>query len=291
MADRKSRRISTLGSRLSSLASVALVLILIGVAALTGIAGRNLTDEVRRHLGFTVKMERDCPSRDIDRLKKALLESGAVDVLTFNSADDILAAESAYLGEDIISIIDENPYSAELDVRVRPAYSTPDSIAALVERYGRAQGVAEVITESAVIEGVDATLKRVGLVLVAVAAVLLAVSVALIHNTISLSIYARRFVIHTMKLVGATGAFIRRPFIRAAIAGGACAGLVASAVLCGMRVYASTLDPLLDAALPWLAVGLTCAALVLLGALICGLTATFATNRYLRSSYDSMFLK
>ncbi len=291
MANRRSRRISTLGSRLSSLASVALVLVLLGVAALCGVAGRNLNEEVRRNLGFTIKMERDCASRDIDLLKKSLLDSGVVELLTFSSAEDILKEESEYLGEDISATIDENPYSAELDVRVRSSYSSPDSIALLAERYKNARGVEEIITESSVIEGVDSTLRRVGLILVLLAAVLMFISVALIHNTISLSIYARRFVIHTMKLVGATGAFIRRPFIQSAAFGGCISGVVAAGFLALLRAYGSSLDPLFGEALPWSSVIAVGILLAITGGLICLITAVIATNRYLRASYDQMFLK
>ncbi len=215
MADKRSRRISTFGSRITSLVSVALVLILLGLASLMGLAGKNLTDDVRRNLGFIVKMERDCPDAAINTVKQALLASPSVERLTFSSADDIMEQESQYLGEEIGALLDANPYSAEFDVKVRPAYATPDSIEAAVEFFSSMAGVDEIVTESAVIEGVDSTLRRLGAVLLIVAAILLAVSVALINNTISLSIYARRFVIHTMKLVGATGGFIRRPFLRA----------------------------------------------------------------------------
>ena len=291
MADKRLRRISTFGSRITSLVSVALVLVLLGVAALMGVAGKNLTDDVRRNLGFVIKMERDVPEASVNQLKQALLASDAVEVLTYNSADDILAQESEYLGEDVSSLLDANPYASEFDIKVRPAYASPDSIAALVDMYDSYQGVSEVVTESAVIEGVDSTLRRVGAILLAVAIVLLAVSIALINNTISLSIYARRFVIHTMKLVGATGGFIRRPFLLAGMVNGLFAGMAATLLLVGARFYISSLDPLLEAALPWACVAVVCVALVVIGTLICVLTAAFATNRYIRSSYDEMFLK
>lgn len=291
MADKRSRRISTFGSRITSLVSVALVLVLLGVAALMGVVGKNLTDDVRRNLGFVIKMERDVPEASVNQLKQALLASDAVEVLTYNSADDILAQESEYLGEDVSSLLDANPYASEFDIKVRPAYASPDSIAALVDMYDSYQGVSEVVTESAVIEGVDSTLRRVGAILLAVAIVLLAVSIALINNTISLSIYARRFVIHTMKLVGATGGFIRRPFLLAGMVNGLFAGMAATLLLVGARFYISSLDPLLEAVLPWACVAVVCAALVVIGTLICVLTAAFATNRYIRSSYDEMFLK
>lgn len=291
MADKKSRRISTLGSRATSLVSVALVLVLLGLAALMTMAGKSLTDELRRNLGFIVKMERQCPEQAINAMKQALLASPAVDMLTYSSADDIMAQESEFLGDDIGSMLDANPYSPEFDIKVRPDYAAPDSIIMLTERFASLDGVAEVVTESAVIEGVDSTLRRVSSVLLIVAAILLIVSVTLINNTISLSIYARRFVIHTMKLVGATRGFIRRPFLRASALSGLLSGLVASAVITALRVYAPTVDPMLDGALPWTVVAGVCVIITATGVMICTATAVFATNRYLKASYDEMFLK
>lgn len=291
MTDRKSRRISTFSSRITSLVSVALVLVLLGIAALMGIAGKNLTDNLRRDLGFFVKMERECPEAQINIMKQSLLSSPAINTVTYSSAEDILSQESEYIGEEIGAMLDVNPYSPEFEVKVNPAYASPDSIRMLTERYENAAGVQEIITESAVIEGVDSTLRRISTILLIVAAILLAVSVALINNTVSLSIYGRRFVIHTMKLVGATGAFIRRPFILAGLTNGLTAGALASAFLIGTRIYAGTLDPLIGQALPWLYVAAICVALVAAGAAICILTARFATNRYIKASYDEMFLK
>ena len=189
MTDRKSRRISTFSSRITSLVSVALVLVLLGLACLMGVAGKNLTDNLRRNLGFFVKMERECPEAQINIMKQSLISSPAVNSVTYTSAEDILAQESEYIGEEIGTMLDVNPYSPEFEVKVNPAYASSDSIRALTERYENAQGVQEIITESAVIEGVDSTLKRVGSILLIVAAIMLAVSVALINNTISLSIY------------------------------------------------------------------------------------------------------
>ena len=291
MTDRKSRRISTFSSRITSLVSVALVLVLLGLACLMGVAGKNLTDNLRRNLGFFVKMERECPEAQINIMKQSLISSPAVNSVTYTSAEDILAQESEYIGEEIGTMLDVNPYSPEFEVKVNPAYASSDSTRALTERYENAQGVQEIITESAVIEGVDSTLKRVGSILLIVAAIMLAVSVALINNTISLSIYGRRFVIHTMKLVGATGSFIRRPFILAGFVNGLTAGAIASAFLIGIRFYAGTIDPMLDQALPWFYVAAICVLLVLIGAAICVVTAMFVTNRYIKASYDEMFLK
>lgn len=291
MADRKRRRISTLGSRITSLVSVALVLILAGLAAMTAIAGKRLTDDVRRNIGFVVKMERDCLPDKVDALRLSLDADASVERVAFASAEDILAQESQFLGDDITDMLDRNPYAAEFDVKVRPACAHLDSIGALVALYSRFDGVDDVITESAVIEDVDAALSKAGAIFLIVALVLLVVCVALINNTVSLSIYSRRFVIHTMKLVGATGGFIRRPFLNAAAVNGLVAGIIASVALVAIRLYGSSVDPLVAEALPPQAMALVCLCATSTGVAICTLTAFFATSRYLRASYDEMFLK
>ncbi len=111
----------------------------------------------------------------------------------------------------------------------------------------------------------------------------------LINNTVSLAIYSRRFIIHTMKLVGATGAFIRRPFLIAGLATGATAAAIAIAVLAAIRAYSTSFDAALDSALPWPSMGWIFAGVLACGLLICLIASIIATNRYLRADYDEMF--
>ena len=152
-------------------------------------------------------------------------------------------------------------------------------------------GVAEVNSETAVIEGVDAMVERTTIVLSGLALLLLIVSIALIGNTVSLSIYGRRFIIHTMKLVGATPGFIRRPFVLAGMRDGFLAGVGASTVILALRYYVPQLEPMCAELLSWESTAAICAGMVIIGSAITALTALVASNRYLRASYDEMFLK
>ncbi len=289
--NKRAKQISTLGSRATALVSVCLVLFLLGAAALAGLAGHKLRDDARRNIGFTVMMEHECPRTDFDAMKRRLLATPAIETFIYTSAEDILAQESESLGDDIAAMLGANPYSSEFEVRMRPAYANPDSVQVLSERFAEAPGVSSVLCDVNLIAGLDNAINRTGLVLVVLALVLLVVSIALINNTVSLSIYGRRFIIHTMKLVGATGGFIRRPFIIAALEGGLIAGLVASAGLVAMRFYMPSVLLNADVLFPWVSVAVIVAAMVVAGALICALTAMFAANRFLRASYDEMFLK
>lgn len=291
MTDNKSKRISTFGSRFTSMMSVCMVLLLLGLAGLTAIVTHRLDNDVLRNIGFVVLLERECPSEDINVLKRELLQSPGIESIEFKSAEEILAEESDFMGEDIAALIDANPYSGEIDVKVRPAYASPDSIAGLTDYVSHFAGVYDIVTETALIEGVHTMSRRITAVLLALAVLLLVISVALIGNAVSLSIYSRRFIIHTMKLVGATGSFVRRPFLVAACTNGAIAGVLASVLL---LLSAHFLPQF--ASLPGIPVSipeqlLMCVALVIAGVLLCSLTAVVATNRYLRANYDEMFLK
>lgn len=291
MSKKRSVRISTLGSQITSVISVSLVLLILGLLAMILVASRSLGEQVRSNMGFIVKVERGATDVDVNRLKQYFGAAPYVDRYVFSSADDILAEESKYIGEDLASLTDENPYGAEFDVKVRANWATGDSIESLAARVQAYDAVEEVVTETAVIDSINSVLSRVGWVLAAIAAALLVISFVLINNTVSLSVYSRRFIIHTMTLVGATGGFIRRPFVLAGLATGAVAALVAIGLLAALRGYAATLDPIVETAVGWNSMWLIFAAMMLTGLIICGLASMIATNRYLRAGYDEMFMK
>lgn len=291
MTDPRRRRISTLGSRLTSTVSVAMVLLLLSLASLTGIAAGRLQDEVRSALGFTVIMSTDSPEAHINGVKTALMAHRGVDTFTYASADEILRSESEAMGEDIAELCEGNPYNSEFDVHVRPSYSSVDSIEALSAFFADLPSVSEVIAQSAVIDKVDSTVRRTALILTALGALLLIIASALISNTISLSIYGRRFIIHTMKLVGATPAYIRRPFVLSGIRMGLAGGCVAALILVWIRYYITDILPSVGQLAPWAAVWIVVAAVIIAGGVLTGITSVMAANRYLRASYDQMFLK
>lgn len=289
--NKTSRRISTLGSRFTSMISVCLVLLLLGIGAMAGLIGSGIAGEVRRNVGFVVKLERDCSDDNIRAIATALESHPAVASAEFLSADSILAEESKFLGESLSDDVDENPFFPEFNVNLEAGATAPDSVAAITAYFESIEGVGEIVSENAVIEGVDKALRRTGTFALIGAAALLMVAIALINNTVSLSIYSRRNTIHTMKLVGATRGFIRAPFVRSAALNGLVAGVIASGLLAFLRIYAATFDPIVGASLPWVEMAILFLGLLAIGTALCALTAAFAINRHLNSSYEDLFLK
>ncbi|MDE5682931.1 MAG: permease-like cell division protein FtsX [Muribaculaceae bacterium] len=289
--NKTSRRISTLGSRFTSMISVCLVLLLLGIGAMAGLIGNGIAGEVRRNVGFVVKLERDCSDDNIRAIATALESHPAVASAEFLSADSILAEESKFLGESLSDDVNENPFFPEFNVNLEAGATAPDSVAAITAYFESIEGVGEIVSENAVIEGVDKALRRTGTFALIGAAALLMVAIALINNTVSLSIYSRRNTIHTMKLVGATRGFIRAPFVRSAALNGLVAGVIASGLLAFLRIYAATFDPIVGASLPWVEMAILFLGLLAIGTALCALTAAFAINRHLNSSYEDLFLK
>jgi cell division transport system permease protein len=291
MSKKKNSHISTLGSRLTSVISVTLVLVILGILALTAVGARSVTNQVKENLTVIVKMAPETSEDDINNAKHQILTQQYIAAHSFLSADMVLAQEVEYIGDETVNLMDENPYGAEFELRLKPAYANPDSLASIQNRLAQLAGVDEIITNATVAQNVDQTIEKLTLVMLSIAAALLAISLVLIHNTVSLSIYSRRFIIHTMKLVGATASFIRRPFIRAGAAIGAVSGVAASAIIAGAHTYLVSVDPDVAVNIPLEATLVVYGALILLGIIVCSLTSMWSANRYIRKNFDQLFKK
>lgn len=264
---------------------------MLGGALAVSLVGNSLTDKLRSNFAITVIVARDVDSPTLGDIKQLLNHMPGRAKVKYLSAAEILAAETALAGNEASGMLTENPFNDELELHLKPQYTHPDSVKAITTLIAKQKGVESVMSDGDLLRQVHSTLSNIALTLIILAALLLFISIVLINNTISLSIYSRRFLIHTMRLVGATSAFIRAPFVRSAALSGLIAGLIASGVLLGIRAYAPMFYPEIDSTLPWSEAAAIAAAITVLGAAICGLTATFSANHYLTSTYDDLFLK
>lgn len=278
-------------TRATATVSVALVLVILGIAAMVGVATHRLSQSVRDNMGFVVIFNEDVTADDIAGVTEHLKSTGAVSRTEYSSPDDILARWQKMVGEDedILRLANVNPFTAELEVIVNPEYASADSIGGLVAPLALMPQVGDVKIHSDLIDNVNATLRSVSLTLVAIAIALLVVSFVLIFNTVRLSVYSKRFIINTMQLVGATSGFIRRPFLSESVVNGAVAGVIALLIVTAMLYSCRTLDGTIASILDWGTAGLVMGGMVITGMLICLIAALFACNRYLSLSYDELY--
>ena len=289
MEQKNHTRIAGMGDRVTSTISVTLVLFILGLVAAINITFSNLDKELKEKIGFTVVLHDSIPAQDIEALLRQCDAAPYISDYKYLSAEDALMEETAGDGQELVEMLGVNPYSPMLDIRVKSPWANVDSISGLVGAWEKRAEVAEVSVNTDVVKNLDSNARMFSTILLVIAAVLLLITFVLINNTVRLTVYSRRFTIHTMKLVGATGGFIRRPFLISNLIQGIIAAIIASGLLGALFAWRKNWNPSLGALLPWSAAAVIFGIILITGMAICTLAAVFATNRYLRADYDEMF--
>jgi cell division transport system permease protein len=269
--------------------SVALVLLLLGIVATLGLAASSITTDIKEHLGFDVILKESATADQVNAFKQQFAKAPYVASFVYHSPEEAMNTWQAEMGEDLVQLLEVNPFLPEFEVNLRANYACADSLDAIVLPLQKQEQVQEVNVHTEMVDSVNRNISTLMLVLIVAACALTPISFVLINNTVRLTIYSHRFTIHTMKLVGASRGFIRRPFMLSNLLQGALAAVVASALLAAMASYVFSLDPSLQAYVGWEQLAVVFAALLVIGILICLLAAWSATQRYLTRSYDELF--
>lgn len=290
MSKHRKSVISTFSAQITSTISVALVLLVLGIVAFMGVAAHHLTTDIKENLGFVVMLDDNISESSINSLKQKWSKSPYVASQQFISAEEALQQESERMGEDILEMMaGVNPYQPEFEIKVKSQYATPDSIESITASLIGTPGITNIITDTTMADEINSTIHNVIIALGIIVLALLLISFVLINNSVRLTIYSKRFIIHTMKLVGATGGFIRRPFLINNIIHGFIASIIAIAILVSAFYYLRTIEYSVSESISWAEAGIIFGALAITGIIICAISALFATNKYLRTSYDDMF--
>lgn len=266
-----------------------LVLFILGIIALMAVVADRVTDEIKENMGFDVLLNDTSNDADLAALEKEIASAPyALEVVAHTPAE-AASQWQAETGEDVVELLGVNPFAAEIEVRVKPQWANTDSLRAIAAALEKQEFVERVSLQADMIDSVNSNISTIAIALSVVALALLFISFVLINNTVRLTVYARRFIIHTMKLVGAKPAFIRRPFIVNNVVQGVIAALIASLLVVLLWQYVASLDPIIEnlvttAQMVWIVV-----ALVLAGMFICAIAALWASNKYISLSYDEMF--
>lgn len=289
MEKKNQSRIAGVGDRVTSTISVTLVLFILGLVAAINITFGTLDRELKEKMGFTVVLRDSVPSEEIGKLRQICVSAPYVSDFKYLSPEEVLREEAGSEGPALVEMLGVNPYSPMFDIRVKQNWANVDSINALVDAWSAIGVVDEVSVNTDMVENLTRNARMFITVMLVIAAALLLISFVLINNTVRLTVYARRFTIHTMRLVGATPGFIRRPFIISNLIQGVVAGIIASGLLAALIWWGKNWDAALEPLLPWPMAGVIFVGIVMVGMAICSLAAFMATNRYLRADYDEMF--
>lgn len=286
----KSRKgFSSLSVQATATVSVALVLLLLGIVASLGLAARRITTEIKEHLGFDVVLTEQATLDRVNEFKQMFSDAPYVASFRYFSPEQANETWREEMGEDLTELLDVNPFLPEFEVNVKADYAVADSLDAIVLPITQMDDVYQVNAHTEVVDRVNRNLSTLMWVLLVAVAALLPISFVLINNTIRLTIFSRRFTIHTMKLVGASRGFIRRPFLLSNLLQAVIAAIIASALLAGMYCYIWSLDQSLQSVLTEPMLVWVCCGMLVCGLALCLIAALVATQRYLTRSYDELF--
>ena len=287
--NKKFTTVSFFNSRLTSVISIALVLFLLGLIFLMGLMGDTLSRFVKENITFSVVLKDNIREAEVKRMQKRLEAEPFIKSAEYISKEQASKELEEELGERPETFLGFNPLQASLEVKLNSEYANPDSLQLIEKKIKTYTNVSELLYRKDMMEIVNDNMKRIGIILLTLAVVLMIISFVLISNTIRLLIYSKRFLIHTMKLVGATPGFIRRPFMIYNMVGGLFAAILAILMLMGALYYLQQeLSGFIDL-LNTDALLLVFAAVLILGIMLSLIATFFAVNKYLRMGVDKLY--
>ena len=242
MKRRKKLKISWILQGITSTISTSLLLILLGLVVLLSLTARVVANSVRENLTVTVVLDDDVLTADAERLQDTLSAKSYVSSIEYISREQALEEQIESMGIDPTDFLGANPFSISMEIKVRPEYSCNDSLQWISEELRGVKLVADVLYQKDLVESLNRNLHRASFFMLAVAVLLIIISLSLINNTVRLSVFNHRFILHTMKLVGAKWSFIRRPFLIRGFWIGVASALIADAAILSGIYWASTYD-------------------------------------------------
>lgn len=276
-------------SYLSSVISTSLVLFLLGFTGLFLLNAKRISSYFKENVGLSIYLNENLKEADVTRFRKQLDAADYVRETRYISKEDAAEDYKKNLGDDFAPFLKFNPLPASIEAKLQPLYANSDSITVLQHMLERNPMVDEVSYQKNLLDLVNHNIERISIIMLLFSALLLFVSIVLINNTIRLSVYSKRFLINTMKLIGATHGFIIKPFVSRSIIQGFIAGAVATTMLSGLIyiLYKEFNDILefTDANI----LLIVFASMIAMGIIITLLATYFSVQRFVRLNSDDLY--
>ena len=269
--------------------STTLVLLLLGLVVFFVLGAHNLSVYVKENINFSILISDDMKDSDILKLQKKLDKEPFVKATEYISKKQALREQTEAMGTDPQEFLGYNPFTASIEVKLHSDYANSDSIAKIEKKIKKNTNIQEVLYQKDLIDAVNDNIRNISLMLLGLAVILTFISFALINNTIRLTIYSKRFLIHTMKLVGASWSFIRRPFLRRNFWIGVLSAVTPHAVLWGAAYWLVSYEPELIRVITPDVMLLVSVSVLIFGVLITWLCALLSINKYLKMKAGTLY--
>lgn len=269
--------------------STAMVLVLLGLVVFSVLIGRNLSSYVKENLVVTMWLDQDMSDTEAQQFCKKLRTRPFINNLQYVSKDQALKDGIKDLGADPTEFADGNPFLSSIELTLNANYANSDSLRWISKELKNHPKVNEIAYQKDLVDAVNKNIAKISIVLLFLAVLLTIVSFSLINNTVRLGIYARRFSIHTMKLVGASWGFIRKPFLKQALWVGIVAAIIAILVLGGLIYALYYYEPEILTVLDWKVAAITAGVVLLFGIIITTLCANISVNKFLKMTAGELY--
>ena len=269
--------------------STTMVLFLLGLVVFFVLTANNLSVYIRENIAFSAILDDGMKETSIIKLQESLNKKNYVKQTTYISKEQALKEQTEAMGTDPTEFIGHNPFNASIEIKLNAGYTNPDSIKWIEKELMANKNILEINYPQNLLDSVNKNLQKISLFLLGLAVLLSLISFSLINNTIRLTIYSKRFLIHTMKLVGASWGFIRKPFITRNLWIGILSGAVANAVLTALAYTAVKYEPELLVIISPESIMIVAASVMIFGIIITILCAYISINKYLRMKISELY--
>lgn len=269
--------------------STTMVLFLLGLVVFFVLTANNLSVYIRENIAFSAILDDGIKETSIIKLQESLNKKDYVKQTVYISKDQALKEQIEAMGTDPSEFLGHNPFNASIELKLNAGYTHPDSIKWIEKELMENKSILEVSYPQNLLDSVNRNLQKISAFLLGLAVMLSLISFSLINNTIRLTIYSKRFLIHTMKLVGASWGFIRRPFITRNLWIGILSGAVANAILTASAYTAVKYEPELLAIVSPESIMIVAAAVMVFGMIITTFCAYISINKYLRMKISELY--
>lgn len=273
------------GAYFLSVVSITMVLLMLGLVALMLFNAKKLSDYAKKNIGFTVFIENDTKQAEIDRLENALQIADYSVSAEFVSKEQAALIMKEELGKDFTKILGYNSLPNSIEVKLQAEYTSEDSIIVIKNRLHRFTFIKDVYYQKSLVSFINENIRKMSSVGLVITAFLLMIAISLINNTVRLSIFSKRLLIRTAQLVGATGAYIRKPFVAKSVFSGIISASMSSLILAGTILLLQenfgdiiTVQGLIEIVV----------FIFVFGIIITGFSGRFAVNKYLRLKTDDL---
>lgn len=270
--------------------SVTLILLLVGSLYTIFFGFNKALIEIRESIEIEVELQPDISQAGIDSLKQILASKPYINTMTFNSKEEAVKNFEKELNQDIVGIAGFNPLYDAYIITLKNEFSDPDSVRAISASLSEISGIKGINYSSAVMELVNANIKKLTTIGSVAVFFLLIIAFSLIDNTIRLMMFSQRFIIRSMQLIGATKGFIIKPFILRGVTAGLISGIIAVGIIGGSIYYIQNRFELLKLVQQdYINLGIMGIILILIGIVICLLSTYLSVNKYLRMKLDELY--